>query len=237
MSDFKIEDTAQRVFKISTTLQNRSVLTSILGTTKISDTSNRLGTIGSTGARGDIGPTGAQGSGGVSIADTVIITDNTTVLSLSTSTTRIINYTATGLFATLPRPTTGNTIKTIIATAGSLTTRLNTSTGTYFLDGGEYVVLAYTQSTGIWNLIEKTGDGFPRTQVGTDFFATDYIGTDISQGQSVSVSADGSTIAWGGNGDNSGVGAVWVFVLNPTSGTWVQQAKLVGTGGIGSGNI
>ena len=49
------------------------------------------------------------------------------------------------------------------------------------------------------------------------------------QGQSVAISADGSTAIIGGWGDNIGVGAAWVFTLS--SGVWSQQGnKLVGTG-------
>lgn len=52
------------------------------------------------------------------------------------------------------------------------------------------------------------------------------------QGYSVSLSADGSTAAIGGNSDATGFGAVWVFALNNT--VWTQQgAKLVGTGNAG----
>src|SRR5262249_1333957 len=47
------------------------------------------------------------------------------------------------------------------------------------------------------------------------------------------LSADGNTLASGGSGDNSGVGAVWVFVR--VGGVWGQQGnKLVGTGGVGN---
>lgn len=49
------------------------------------------------------------------------------------------------------------------------------------------------------------------------------------QGFSVSISADGNTVAVGGNLDNSTEGAAWVF--SRTGTTWAQQgSKLVGTG-------
>jgi hypothetical protein len=48
------------------------------------------------------------------------------------------------------------------------------------------------------------------------------------QGLSVSISADGLTIAVGGPNDNSTIGATWIWVYNSTM--WVEQAKLIGTG-------
>jgi hypothetical protein len=51
-------------------------------------------------------------------------------------------------------------------------------------------------------------------------------------GFSISLSRDGSTLAVGGPSNNNGIGAVWIFINN--SGTWTQQAMLVGTGNIGA---
>jgi hypothetical protein len=63
--------------------------------------------------------------------------------------------------------------------------------------------------------------------VGTGAAAT------AEQGRSVALSADGNTAIIGGTGDNSNVGAAWVFTRN--GGLWTQQGnKLVGTGVIGS---
>jgi hypothetical protein len=53
------------------------------------------------------------------------------------------------------------------------------------------------------------------------------------QGTSVAISADGNTAIVGGYGDNSYVGAVWVFTRN--GGVWSQEgSKLVGTGAVGA---
>jgi hypothetical protein len=52
------------------------------------------------------------------------------------------------------------------------------------------------------------------------------------QGVSVAISADGNTVAMGGDMDNANAGAVWIFTRS--GGTWTQQgAKLVGTGSTG----
>lgn len=49
-------------------------------------------------------------------------------------------------------------------------------------------------------------------------------------GQSVTISSDGNTIAIGGDSDDSGQGATWIF--SRISGQWFQQGnKLIGTGG------
>src|SRR5205085_1960015 len=50
------------------------------------------------------------------------------------------------------------------------------------------------------------------------------------QGQSVAISADGNTALVGGPGDNSGAGAIWVFIRSGS--IWTQQgSKLIGTNG------
>ena len=60
--------------------------------------------------------------------------------------------------------------------------------------------------------------------MGTGSVGTPYIG------YSVALSDDGNTLAAGAMGDNSSVGATWVFTRS--GGTWTQQgSKLVGTGG------
>lgn len=77
----------------------------------------------------------------------------------------------------------------------------------------------YIRSGNTWN------------QQGLKIVGTGSIGTSIRQGVSVSLSADGDTLAVGGSSDNFGVGATWIFVRS--GGIWTQQAKLVGTGYVG----
>ena len=56
------------------------------------------------------------------------------------------------------------------------------------------------------------------------------------QGYAVSLSANGSVLVEGGFGDNSGVGAAWIFALN--NGNWSQQGqKLMGANEVGNGNM
>jgi hypothetical protein len=47
----------------------------------------------------------------------------------------------------------------------------------------------------------------------------------------VALSADGNVVMIGGSNDNGGVGAAWVFTRR--GGHWMQDKKLVGTGGDG----
>jgi len=78
----------------------------------------------------------------------------------------------------------------------------------------------YTRSGGAW------------AQQGAKLVGTGSAGV-ADQGNAVSLSADGNTAMVGGDSDNSGVGAVWVFTRS--GGAWAQQgSKLVGSGYVGS---
>ncbi len=72
------------------------------------------------------------------------------------------------------------------------------------------------------------------SQQGNKLVGTGSIG-EAAQGVSVAISADGNTAIVGGNLDNNGIGAAWIFVRNGI--TWSQQGnKLVGSGFTGSSN-
>ena len=78
----------------------------------------------------------------------------------------------------------------------------------------------YTRSGGVW------------TQQGSKLVGTGAVGAPY-QGYSVSLSADGNTAIVGGYGDNSSLGAAWVYTRS--GGVWTQQgSKLVGTGAVGA---
>ena len=59
--------------------------------------------------------------------------------------------------------------------------------------------------------------------------AWDTLSTQTLYGSSVALSADGKTMAAGAYGDNSGMGAVCIWIRSD-SGTWVRQQKLIGSG-------
>jgi hypothetical protein len=75
---------------------------------------------------------------------------------------------------------------------------------------------------------------YPVAQQGNKLVGTGAVGN-ANQGQSVALSADGTTAIVGGFNDNSGIGAVWVYTCS--GAVWTQQgSKLVGTGAVGNAN-
>ena len=78
----------------------------------------------------------------------------------------------------------------------------------------------FTRSAGVWS------------QQGSKLTGADGAAGIQLEGSSVALSANGSTVLFGGYADNSSEGAAWVFTV--TNGIWFQQgSKLVGTGGVG----
>jgi len=86
-------------------------------------------------------------------------------------------------------------------------------------DNGEIgAAWVFTRSGGVW------------AQQGSKLHGTDAVGKSVAEGSDVALSADGNTAIVGGNLDNGGVGAAWVYTRD--DGVWTQQGpKLVGTGG------
>ena len=100
------------------------------------------------------------------------------------------------------------------ATSGSIS--VTTATGTS-VSGSNFTVLPTP---------------YPSVQQGSKLVGTGSLGA-ASQGYAVSISADGNTAIVGGNQDNNGAGAAWVYIRS--GGVWAQQgAKLVGTGLVGA---
>jgi hypothetical protein len=78
----------------------------------------------------------------------------------------------------------------------------------------------FTRSKGVWS------------QQGNKLIGSGAVGPQVFQGSSVGVSADGNTAILGGNGDNLGIGAAWIFTRS--NAVWTQLgSKLVGTGAVG----
>jgi hypothetical protein len=87
-------------------------------------------------------------------------------------------------------------------------------------NGSAGAAWVWTRSGGVWN------------QQGPKLVGTGAVGN-AGQGYSVSLSADGNTAMVGGDADNGGAGAVWVWTRS--GGVWTQQgSKLVGTDAVGS---
>ena len=81
----------------------------------------------------------------------------------------------------------------------------------------------------VW-VFARTGADW--AQQGPKLVGRGAAGPGAQQGFSVALSADGTTLAAGGHGDSTSIGAVWVFAR--TGADWAQQGpKLVGTGAVG----
>ncbi len=85
--------------------------------------------------------------------------------------------------------------------------------------------------------LSGTGGAWIFTRIGTSWLnpvtslvVTGNIGNPL-YGFSVAISADGNTAIVGGYSDNGSVGAAWVW--SHSSGSWVMEQKLVGSGNIG----
>ena len=101
-------------------------------------------------------------------------------------------------------------------------------------DGSTAIVGGYDDNSNVgaaWVYVRDNAGNWTQQQ---KLFAADTVGTNIFQGYSVSLSGDGNTALVGGENDNSGVGATWVYTRS--SGTWTKKAKLIGTGATGNAN-
>jgi hypothetical protein len=68
-------------------------------------------------------------------------------------------------------------------------------------------------------------------QQGPKLVGAGAVGSPVLQGSSVALSGDGHTAIVGGENDNGGTGAAWIFTRS--HGVWAEEAKLVGTGTLG----
>jgi hypothetical protein len=116
---------------------------------------------------------------------------------------------------------TGNTGAAMQGNAVAMSSDGNTvASGGYADDSNQGAVWIFTRSGTVWS------------QQGSKLVGTGNTGA-AYQGISVAMSSDGNTVASGGQEDNSGIGAVWVFIRS--GGVWSQQgSKLVGTGNSGN---
>jgi hypothetical protein len=102
-------------------------------------------------------------------------------------------------------------------------------------DGNTLAVGGYADNTNqgaVW-VFTRSGDVW--TQQSTKLTASGNTGISVF-GYSLSLSADGNTMAIGGYSDNTNVGAVWIFTRSGS--VWTQQgSKLVATGITGTGQF
>jgi Calx-beta domain len=149
----------------------------------------------------------------------------------------IISFTATPTNITAGQTATLTPVFDNATTATIFDARYN-GMGTV-VSGGTYIV-APSSTTTYELVVDGTGgERVTRTvtvnvnnglaqflQQGPKLVATSAIGN-AQQGRSVSLSADGNTAIIGGDTDNNGAGAAWVWTRS--GGTWTQGTKLVGS--------
>ena len=100
-------------------------------------------------------------------------------------------------------------------------------------DGNTAIVGGYRDNSNAGAAWVWTRSGSVWTQQGTKLVGLGAVGTNVYQGYSVSLSADGNMAIIGGSGDNNSTGAAWVWTRS--GGVWTQQGnKLVGSGAVGS---
>jgi hypothetical protein len=97
--------------------------------------------------------------------------------------------------------------------------------GSAAIEGGPYD----DHGRGAAWVFTRSGTGW--VQQGERLAANDAVVASVFQGRSVALSADGNTAIVGGDGDNQGTGAAWVFTR--ADGAWTEQAKLTGSGAAG----
>jgi hypothetical protein len=101
-------------------------------------------------------------------------------------------------------------------------------------DGNTVIVGGFADNLGIGAAWVFTRSGEVWSQQGSKLVGTGAVGSP-AQGFSAAISADGNTAIVGGDGDNLGIGAAWVFTRS--GGVWSQQGgKLVGTGAFDPNN-
>jgi len=99
-------------------------------------------------------------------------------------------------------------------------------------DGNTAVVGGYQDDLGVGAAWVFARNGAAWLQVGAKLVGTGVAGSTVEQGRAVAISADGSTVVSGGDGDDGGAGAAWIFSRG--GGGWPQQGgKLVGSGAAG----
>ena len=88
-----------------------------------------------------------------------------------------------------------------------------------------------------WIFVRTGPFGTGYFQQGSKLQGTGAVGA-TQQGNSVPLTPDGNMLATSGSGDNTNIGATWIFVRSTGNNTWSQQgSKLVGSGYSSSGTV
>jgi hypothetical protein len=176
--------------------------------------------------------TGSCGTA-TSVVSGAFITTNCGSITISSFTPN------TGSVGTLVTITGTNLGSPTAFTIGGATAIVISNTGTTLvgmvMPGATTGIISITTATGTatgTGNFSVTATPYPGVQQGNKLVGTNS-SSNAYQGTSVAVSADGNTAIVGGNNDNTGQGALWIYTR--TGNTWSQQGnKLVGTGNTGA---
>ena len=141
----------------------------------------------------------------------------------------IVNNLAGDINLTLPTPNSNQqnnvySIQTLYMSGGIVT--VSTNTGTFKLDpSNNYVNLIYLNNK--WMKINSDNTSFYPTTKQTKIIPSDASPNALF-GNSVSLSADGNTLAIGGPNDGSDLGATWVYTRSGSSWATNQQKIIPG---------
>ena len=99
-------------------------------------------------------------------------------------------------------------------------------------DGNTALIGGYNDNAGVGGFWIFNRSGTTWTQAGGKLTGTGNVGA-ANEGWSVALSGDGNTAIVGGDQDNTGIGAAWVFTQS--GGVWTQQAELTASDETGAG--
>lgn len=202
--------TAKPNFKIRDVLAARSDLSAIAGVVSVLDYVNSIVSNGNLET--------------VRISGTILSNGTTIVDSTHSPLTLILpDAVLYGMEKELTlQPVSGNTVI------------VQTSNGSFALDSyTTYRHLVFTNNG--WKLLSNRNSSFFPSNIQTtepSLVGSHFIGTNIGMGGALALASDSNTLAFGGPGDElqaGPLGATWIFIHDPLSRKWIQQAKLVGT--------
>ena len=177
------------------------------------------------------GPSGKQGPPGAGFeltSESLVYAGSPLAISTLVNTTYITNTSYDDAVLTLANGAAGD-IKYIYLQNSVLPVQVRTELGSFNLTPlNNQIQLAFTT---YWIQISDKTPWYTDIQQGLKLVGTGAMGPTPQQGNAVALSADGRTLAVGGNGDDGDIGATWMFTRVGTN--WIQQAMIVGSGGVG----
>lgn len=165
---------------------------------------NNNGGTGPTGPQGQRGPRGPAGSGSDFTSESLVYEGVTLPISTTKTITYITNNAYTDAVFTLANGTENSVKYIYVSDISTLPAQIQTTNGTFSLTpDNNQIQLIYNSG---WKQISDKAPYYPTTQQGSKLVGTGYVGTSW-QGTAVALSADGNTLAVGGYGDDSNIGA------------------------------